>query len=143
MDNAKNRSRGFTLVELMVALVIAGIALSAIYALFISQSKAYTLQKQVVELQQGLRVSMLLMERELRQTGYNPGGLTEAAAGSDGIDNNCDGSTDEADNIGTLLVDESEAIGFQVALANRVSINMDKNGDGTTCGEKESITYAL
>ena len=143
MDNTKNRSQGFTLVELMVALVIAGIALSAIYALFISQSKTYTIQQQIVELQQGLRVSMLLMEREIRQTGYNPGGLTEAAAGSDGIDNNCDGTTDEADNIGTLLVDESEAIGFQVALVNRVSFSMDKNGDGTTCGEKESITYAL
>lgn len=143
MDKSKKRSQGFTLVELMVALTIAGIALSAVYAFFITQSKSYAIQNQVVELQQGLRVSMHLMERELRQTGYNPGGLTEAAADSDGIDNNCDGTTDETDNSATLHVDESEAIGFQIALANMVSFSLDKNGDGTACGEKERITYAL
>jgi prepilin-type N-terminal cleavage/methylation domain-containing protein len=143
MDHSKNRSQGFTLIELMVALAIAGIAMSVIYAFFISQSKAYTTQNQIVDLQQSLRVRMLLMERDLRQTGYNPGGLSESTANSDSIDNDCDGSTDETDNTSTLFVDESETIGFQVALANTVTFSLDKNGDGIACGERESITYAL
>ncbi|MCK4508535.1 MAG: prepilin-type N-terminal cleavage/methylation domain-containing protein [Desulfuromonadales bacterium] len=143
MGESKNRSQGFTLVELMVALAIAGIALALVSGFFISQSKIFTTQHQIVELQQSLRVRMFLMEREIRQAGYNPGGLTEATADSDGIDNNCDGTTDEIDDTATLFVDESESIGFQVALASTVTFSLDKDGDGTACGEKERITYAL
>lgn len=143
MGHSKNRSQGFTLVEVLVALAIAGIALSAVYALFISQSKAYSTQSQLVELQQSLRHSMISMERDLRQTGYNPGGLTEATAATDGIDNNCDGSTDETDNSATLLVNESEAIGFREVLVSSLTFSQDENGDGLACGDKENITYAL
>ena len=139
----KNRAQGFTLIEVLVALAIAGIVLSAIYAIFVSQSKTYSTQDQLVELQQSLRYSMSFMEREIRQTGYNPGGLTEATAETDGIDNDCDGTTDEADNTATLLVNESEAIGFLGASVSSVSFSQDENGDGTACGGKESITYAL
>jgi len=143
MGNSKIRSQGFTLIEVMVALAIAGITLSVIYAVFISQSKTFTIQSQLVDLQQSLRTSMLFIERDIRQTGYNPGGLTEAAADTDGIDNNCDGITDETDNPFTLFVAESESIGFKVALVNTVTFSLDKNGDGNACGGKESITYAL
>lgn len=143
MGNARNRSQGFTLIEVLVAVAISGIVLSAIYAVFISQSKTYAAQEQLVELQQGLRHSMAVMERELRQAGYNPGGLTEAAAEADGIDNDCDGTADQADNTATLLVNESEAIGFKAALGNAVSFSRDANGDGSACGDQESTSYAL
>jgi len=136
-------SRGFTLIEVMVAMAIAGITLSVIYAVFISQSKTFAAQSQLVDLQQNLRSSMLFIEWDIRQTGYNPGGLTEDTANTDGIDNNCDGTTDEVDNPFTLFVEESEAIGFKIALANTVTLSLDENGDGTACGNKESITYAL
>ena len=143
MGSSKIRSQGFTLIEVMVALTVAGITLSVIYAVFISQSKTFTTQSQLVDLQQSLRTSMLFIERDIRQTGYNPGGLTGAVADTDGIDNNCDGTTDETDNPFTLFVDESESIGFKAALVNTVTFSLDKNGDGNACGGKESITYTL
>ena len=126
-----------------MALAIVGIALSAIYALFISQSKAYSIQSQLVELQQSLRHSMSSMEQEIRHAGYNPGGLTEATAETDGIDNNCDGTTDETDNTFTSLVNESEAIGLREALVSSLTFSRDENGDGSACGDKESITFVL
>ena len=143
MSKSKKYSQGFSLVELLVALAIAGLTMSAIYTLFFTQSKTYTTQSQVVDLQQSLRASISSMAQDLRSAGYNPGGLTGTAASSDGIDNDCDGTTDEADNVATLLVDESEVIGFQVALANTVTFALDESGDGTACGNKENISYAL
>lgn len=143
MDHSRNCSQGFTLIEVMVSLAIAGIVTAAIYAVFISQSKTYSTQDQIVELQHGLRYGMSLLERDLRQTGYNPGGLTTAKAETDGIDNDCDGTTDEADNTATWMVNESESIGFLEASVNLVSFSRDENGDGSTCGDKERITYTL
>lgn len=143
LSTSKSFSQGFALVEMLVALAISGIVLSSIYAVFTSQSRSYDIQTQIVDLQQSLRSSMRTMEWDLRQTGYNPGDLTEGRASTDGIDNNCNGTTDEVDNTTTLLVDESEAIAFKVALPNKLTISQDLDGDGVVCADKERVTYEL
>ena len=143
MNNPKKYSQGFTLVEVLIALTIAGIVLSVLYSVFITQTKTYATQDQIVGLQRSLRFGMSLMERDIRKTAYNPGGLTELRATSDGVDNDCDGTTDEADNAATLLVMESELVGFLDAAVNSLSFSQDMNGDGSACGEKEMITYTL
>jgi prepilin-type N-terminal cleavage/methylation domain-containing protein len=63
--------RGVTLIELLVALVIGGIVVAGIYRVFIAQSKAYTVQDQVVEVQQNIRSAMEILLRDLRMAGYN------------------------------------------------------------------------
>lgn len=143
MNNTKKHSHGFTLIEVLIALTITGIVMSALYSIFIPQTKTYATQDQVVELQRGLRFGMSLMERDIRKTGYNPGGLTELRATSDGVDNDCDGTTDEADNAATLLVMEAESVGFLETTVSSLSFSQDLNGDGSACGEKEVITYTL
>jgi prepilin-type N-terminal cleavage/methylation domain-containing protein len=62
---------GITLIELMVALAIFGIAIGAIYRVFIAQTKAYTVQDQVVEVQQNIRGAMEIIERDLRMAGFH------------------------------------------------------------------------
>jgi type IV pilus assembly protein PilW len=64
-------SKGMTLIELMVALVICTILIGGIYRLFVSQSRAYTVQDQVVEVQQNTRATMEIMLRDLRMTGFD------------------------------------------------------------------------
>jgi prepilin-type N-terminal cleavage/methylation domain-containing protein len=64
-------SRGVTLIELMVVLVICCMLVGGIYRLFIAQSKAYTVQEQVVEVQQSTRAAMEILLRDLRMTGYD------------------------------------------------------------------------
>ena len=61
--------RGVTLIELLVALVIGGIVVAGIYRVFIAQSKAYTIQDQVVEVQQSIRSAMEILLRDLRMAG--------------------------------------------------------------------------
>jgi len=65
------KEKGITLIELMVALVICGVVIGSIYRLFIVQTRAYTVQDQVVEVQQSVRSAMEILLRDLRMTGYD------------------------------------------------------------------------
>ena len=64
-------NKGLSLVELLVALVISSIIIGGIYTLFVSQSKTYSKQEQVVEVQQNIRVAMNIMVRDLQMVGYD------------------------------------------------------------------------
>jgi prepilin-type N-terminal cleavage/methylation domain-containing protein len=63
--------KGITLIELLVALVICAIVIAAIYRLFITQSRAYVVQDQVVEIQQNIRTAMEMMVRDIRMAGFD------------------------------------------------------------------------
>ena len=72
MKNAiRPNNKGLTLIELLVGLVICAIVVAGIYRLFIAQSRAYTVQDQVVEVQQNIRSAMEVMLRDLRMTAYD------------------------------------------------------------------------
>ncbi|MGQ9646854.1 MAG: PilW family protein [Thermodesulfobacteriota bacterium] len=66
-----HHEKGVTLVELLVALVIAAITLAGIYRVFISQTKTYAVQDQVVEVQQSVRSAMEIILRDLRMAGFD------------------------------------------------------------------------
>jgi type IV pilus assembly protein PilW len=78
MKNLSKRSytpssvRGFTLVELMVAVTISGVVMAGIYSAYYSQQKSYVVQEQVAAVQQNLRAAMYVMEREIRMSGCDP-----------------------------------------------------------------------
>ncbi len=66
-----NNRKGITLIELLIALIVLGLTVAGIYRLFIAQTKAYTIQDQVVEVQQGIRVAMEILLRDLRMAGFD------------------------------------------------------------------------
>lgn len=63
---------GFTLVELMIALAVSGIVMSAVITAFISQKTSSTTQTKVAIMQQNLRAAMSNMTREIRMAAYDP-----------------------------------------------------------------------
>jgi len=69
-ESALNR-KGVTLIELMVAMVIAALVIAGIYRIFISQTKVYAVQEQVTEVQQNTRTAMEVMLADLRMTGFD------------------------------------------------------------------------
>ena len=73
------RNDGFTIIELLVAMVIAGVVMAGVYSAYSSQQKSYLVQDQVSAMQQNLRAAIYLMEREIRMAGCDPTG--DAAAG--------------------------------------------------------------
>jgi len=85
--------RGVTLIELLVVLVICGILIGGTYRVFISQTKAYTVQDQVAEVQQNVRGAMDIMVRDLVMAGFqtstfNSPLITDNPVGSPLSDNN-------------------------------------------------------
>jgi prepilin-type N-terminal cleavage/methylation domain-containing protein len=64
------RSKGLTLIELLVAMAISGILVAALYRTFIGQHRTYTVQEQVVDMQQNVRVAINRMMREIRMAGF-------------------------------------------------------------------------
>ena len=68
-----NNNKGFTLIELMIALVIASIALIGIYGAFQAQVRANTTQEAVADVQQNLRTAMYFLQRSIRMAGYGAG----------------------------------------------------------------------
>lgn len=62
---------GVSLIELLVALVICGMVVAGSYRFFITQNKAYTIQDQVIEAQQNVRLAMEVLLRDLRMAGYD------------------------------------------------------------------------
>src|SRR3989339_279506 len=74
MSSIREREMGFTLVELLVSMAIAGIVMASIYSSYYSQQKAYVIQEQVAGMQQNLRAAMYHLERDIRMAGYDPTG---------------------------------------------------------------------
>ena len=71
MINMIKRERGITIIELLVALIIFAMVIRGIYKVFVSQTRAYSIQDRVVETQQNIRSAMDLLVRDLRMTGYD------------------------------------------------------------------------
>jgi type IV pilus assembly protein PilW len=63
--------KGITLIELLVALIISAAVIAGIYRVFVAQTRAYTVQEQVVEVQQGTRSAMEILLRDLRMAGFD------------------------------------------------------------------------
>jgi type IV pilus assembly protein PilW len=124
-SHLKSNNKGFTLVDLLIAVAISGIVAGAIFTTFQSQQKSYLIQEQVVEMQQNLRAGMDLMVKEIRMAGYDPykdsGAEITAAAGNtltftflsddDGDDNDGDNVTDETGELATITYSLYDAYG--------------------------------
>jgi type IV pilus assembly protein PilW len=76
---------GFSLVELLVAMAIFSLVTAAIWSNFHSQNAIYQAQEQTAKIQQNIRTSMYVIEKELRMAGYDPG---SEGYGVDNIRNN-------------------------------------------------------
>ena len=70
-NKACHNEKGMTLIELLIAFAIFAIVSAGSYRLFVSQSRAYAVQDQVVEIQQNIRTAMEIILRDVRMTGYD------------------------------------------------------------------------
>lgn len=74
----QTNNNGFTLVEIMVALALAGIVMASIYTAFLSQQRSYLAQEQVSVMQQNIRAGLNIMTQEIRMAGFDPTGNADA-----------------------------------------------------------------
>ena len=119
--------KGFTLVELLIAIVISTIVSFAIIAAFTTFTRTQTTQDNVLSMQQNIRAAQYFMAREFRMAGYgglnpdsNGAGITNAnpsffsftfLAEDDTTDNDGDGDTDETGELSTIIYQHYDSDG--------------------------------
>ena len=96
------KKTGLTLIELLLALVLSSILIAALYRIFIGQQKTYTVQEQVAEMQQNVRIAMDQITKEVRMAGY--GGDVLAIFGD--VNGYTDIITPASDSITIIVADE-------------------------------------
>lgn len=67
--------KGITLIELLVALSVSGVLVAGVYKTFVSQQHTYSVQDQLVDMQQNVRLAINRMTREIRMAGFGGGGI--------------------------------------------------------------------
>ena len=96
-------TRGFTLIEILIATAIGSLVLAAIVDTFVTQRKSYDLQEQMAEMTQNARIGVEMLSREVRMAGYDPTGANFDAIPYDTTtlqlqaDLNGDGDPDDTD----------------------------------------------
>ncbi len=108
--------RGFTLLELMIAMALLGIITSQLFLVFASQKKAYVTNARVLDVQEDARLVVDLLMGETRMAGY----MVPRRAGIASID----GFLTNANTPDTLCVSDPSV------LDNNVVQNADDRFDG-------------
>lgn len=114
-------ARGFSLVEMLIAMAVGMVVLGAMYGVFNIQSKTLSNQEEIVAMQQSVRAGMDMIAREIGMAGYNPAGATFAGVTYDTTqlrimaDLNGDQDTgDENEDIVYKYYDENSAYPYQI-----------------------------
>jgi len=122
----KGSRSGFSLVELMIAMVIAIVSLGAIYGVFASVQKTSTSNEVTARVMQNLRTSVDFMESDIRMAGLDRFGT--AAAGIEvatatnlrfTADRNMDGTINTANLSGGLQEQDLERITYFYDATNK------------------------
>lgn len=98
----RESSAGFTLVEMIVAMVVGLLVLAGLYNLFAAENKSFSVQETTVEMQQNARAAMDMMVTEIQMAGYDPAasassGISSAAANSISFTQDLNGDGDLGD----------------------------------------------
>ena len=98
------RRRGFTMIELLVAIAIAGFVVAGLYGLFTMQSRQFIFQDIQMEMHQNLRFGVDVLSRSIRMAGFNTNGYVTGVMGSDGTS----GSSVDSEDLPVILPWDSD-----------------------------------
>lgn len=111
--------RGFTILEVIVAMAIGLVALASAYSVFVAHNRTYKVEERIAEMIQNARAGMDMMTREVRMAGYDPF-IPPADAG--------------------IVSAQANSIEFTMDITS--SFGADQ-ADGDTDDQNEHITYLL
>lgn len=120
----RHLNQGFTIVELLIAMVVALLAMGAIYSTFLNQHKSYVVQEETAAMNQNLRIALFYVQREIRMAGCDPTGnanarIITANATSINFTEDVRGDLDESDSDGDTD-DANEDITYSLKANNLV-----------------------
>lgn len=132
----RNDSRGFTLVELMVALVIALVAMLAATELYMGTRQTYRIQAMQSRLSEDGRFAQSMLQRIILQAGFRPNPTDAIAVGYiTPVDATSFKVKFTGDGINTVNCD-----GAAVANATAAELTISGSGGTLSCGTSNWIT---
>ncbi len=133
--------KGVTLIELMVAMAIAGVIGTAMFAFQQSQTRSYVTQEALTNMQQNVRAAMHFMTSEIRMAGCDPTNQADAGidlAKDDAIKFTMDiRSSDQSDVLEYHFYGETDSSGDEI-----IDYTIRRT-DGSISNPGEDITYQL
>jgi type IV pilus assembly protein PilW len=135
-------SKGVTLIELMVALVISAILIAGLYRTFIGQQKTYTIQEQVVDMQQNARLSVSKMMKEIRMAGFGNIAMIfpNATFGSKTLNNAITHGTPSG-GLTVITVGGETTIATDPATSNQIQVASLTDSQGNTLFDTTNRKY--
>lgn len=135
--------RGFTLVELIVAMAISLVVLGAVLKLFDNSQRSYVIQEDVAEMQQNVRTAKIFLERDIRMAGA---GIPDFSFGGDILypvesENNVDGTAGVASAIPDI-VSGSDLIRIRYKNFSVGACGNDPDGLLPSCDTLPQLTLA-
>jgi len=160
MMNTIKYNKGFSLIELIIAMAISTTVLSGIVALFHKQVVSHNTERLMVSMQQNVRAAASFMERDIRMARYDPSGISGAAiiVANESqlryqIDQNENGTIDVGETISYALNGDDLVRGnvlpFAPALAPVVARNIDAlnfdyfDADGNNISDKSVTPWVV
>ena len=120
------QQQGFTLIEVLVAMVCSTLIITALYQMFHSQQKSFMKQEDVTEMQQNLRAGIYLLTKDIRSAGFDPNKTAKAGFVTEFDPSIFDGPINYALD------------------TNRMAFTIDADGDGAIqANDNEQIAYRL
>lgn len=142
--------RGFTLVELMIALTLSSIILLVIGTVFVSSRQVYRVQEDNARIQESGRFSLEIIGRSLKQAGYADipfAGFKVAFSGvpitgTDGAANSADTLTVQYDGV----IDDTDCQGTRVNVVGNIiqnHFNVDAANAQLRCDGEIAVAPSL
>lgn len=138
-------SRGFTLIEILIALVLMGIVSTALYQLLVANQRIYRAQVESVAINESARAAVSLVPSEIREISAGDGDILAMNATSltyksmQGLYIQCAAP----DPIGLAIVlDRNTSFGLR-GISNQDSILIFAEGDPTTRGDDQWVSGSV
>lgn len=120
---------GFSIVELMVALVVSMLLMAGTIQLFVNNKQTYRVQETLSRLQENGRFAAHLLTRDIRMAGF--AGCGDMGSASNIADINGDGVPDQASDISAAGIDGREEADLPVSITDTVQLSAAEVYDGT------------
>jgi len=113
-DAGGTQARGFTLIEMLVALVVSSIIMAGIYSVNATLTRSYTTQNVAADVQQAVRATIDFMAEDIMMAGLSD-----------------------------FTKDYVEEVGIMEAGSTKIIVKADRNMDGLINGSFDNLTYEL
>jgi len=71
--NNSNNQNGFSLVEILVAMVLSAVLVTGVIQMYLSSNESYKLQSEMARMQENQRLALAFLQRDIRMAGYFEG----------------------------------------------------------------------